>query len=644
MAIHRKHITPTIAGCIALLFFFYTPLALGQEKSLREVRIQHRKERRSQNTAERISTFGPGMKVVAIDSQLLQQYAQQNLGHLLAQQMPVFIKSYGINSLATLNFRGSSAAQSQVLWNGVPLNNASLGMADVSLLQVQSFDQVQITYGGSSALLGSGNVGAALVLDNHSDKPDTGKSNALAVHTEAASFSRYKLAVQERYHSRKFSAVLRLQGQSARNNFDYRDQNGALRNMSNARLNSYEGMLNLAYRPGSRTQVYFDLWYQSFEREIPPALFEQFSVKKQDDRSMRALAEISHTAGKNSRLYSKTALLLDRMQYRDSAISLSATNRTDQFYEEAGWQYSAARHELVLFVPVNISWTKPQNDSAFRFQNKLALATGYTYKAWGGRLKIAANSRLEQINRTTVFLPGLNASYRLFSFLQIRANVQRSYRAPTLNEWYYQPGGNPSLKPEQGWSQDAGYELKYTWGNLLLHHDLSLFNRQIKDWILWFGGSIWTPHNIARVHSRGIETFNSLLWEAGKWKVSAGVNTSFVLATTVQSYIPGDGSIGKQIPYSPRYNGQANLGLAYRGVYISYNHTYTGYRFTTTDESQYLLPYETGNAYLRYRLPLRGLDCAVSLYCNNILNRSYQVVNMRPMPGRNWGLGLSATF
>ncbi|MBL7712535.1 MAG: TonB-dependent receptor [Chitinophagaceae bacterium] len=644
MAIFRKHINPTIAGCLALLFFFYTPGARGQEKSLREVRVQHRKERRSQNTAERIHTFGPGMKVVAVDSQLLQQYAQQNLGQLLAQQMPVFIKSYGINSLATLNFRGSSAAQSQVLWNGVPLNNASLGMADVSLLQVQNFDRVQIAYGGSSALLGSGNVGAALVLDNHSDRPDTGKSNTLAVHTEAASFSRYKLAVQERYHSRKFSAALRLQGQSAKNNFDYTDQNGALRKLSNARLNGYEGMLNLAYHPGSRTQVYLDIWYQSFEREIPAALFEQFSVKKHDDRSARVLAEISHAAGKNSRLYGKTALLLDRMQYRDSAISLSAANHTSQFYGEAGWQYSTIHHELILFTPVNISWTKPQNDSVFRFQNKLALAAGYTYRAFEGRLKIAANSRLEQINKTTVFLPGLNASYRLFSFLQVRANVQRSYRAPTLNEWYYQPGGNPSLKPEQGWSQDAGYELKYAWGNLLLQHDLSLFNRQVQDWILWFGGSIWTPHNIARVHSRGIETFNSLLWKTGPWKISAGVNTSFVLATTEQSYIPGDGSIGKQIPYSPRYNGQANLGLGYRHCYISYNHTYTGYRFITTDESQYLLPYETGNIYVQYRLPFRKPDCTISLSVNNIWDRPYQVVNMRPMPGRNWALGLSAAF
>jgi vitamin B12 transporter len=637
------HITQRIAGCIVLLFFFYIPAARAQEKSLREVRIRHQKTGANPGTAARIATFGPGMKVVSIDSQLLKQYALQHLGQLLAQQMPVFIKSYGINSLATLNFRGSSAAQSLVLWNGVPLNNASLGVADVSLLSVNNFDQVNVAYGSSSALLGSGNVGAAVLLDNRHDSRDTGSGNTISLHMEAASFSRYKLALQDRYHTRNFSATLRLQGQTIQNNFGYTDQNGTRQKMPNAQLKSYEGMLNLAYRFSSRTRANIDIWHQSFEREIPPALFEQYSVKKQQDRSTRLLAEINHYSGKN-KLYNKTALMLDQMQYRDSAVGLSAANRIVQFYEELGWQYTAVHHELLLFAPVNISWTKPQHDSVFRFQNKLALAAGYTYKAFEHRLKIAVNSRLEQINDQTVFLPGMNASYTLFPFLLLRANVQKSYRAPTLNEWYYQPGGNPLLKPEQGWSQDAGYELKYASGNLLLQHDLSVFNRVIQDWILWFGGSIWTPHNIAKVHSRGLETFNSLLWKTGNWTFSTGINTSFVLATTQQSYIPGDGSIGKQIPYAPRYNGQANAGIGYRKLFLNYNHTYTGYRFTTTDESLYLLPYETGNLYVSYQHSIGKLGCGVSLYCNNIWNNTYQVVNMRPMPGRNWALGLTAHF
>ncbi|MGN6478376.1 MAG: hypothetical protein ACTHKV_14225, partial [Flavipsychrobacter sp.] len=172
-------------------------------------------------------------------------------------------------------------------------------------------------------------------------------------------------------------------------------------------------------------------------------------------------------------------------------------------------------------------------------------------------------------------------------------------------------------------------------------HDLSYFDRTMHDWIIWFGSSIWTPHNIATVHSRGVETENKIQLKAGYWTMHAGVNTAYVLATTEQSYIAGDGSIGKQIPYSPRYNGQLNIGFYFRNIYFNYNHTYTGYRFITVDESSWLMPYNTGNVSAGYDFKLNRSSLQFSLQCNNLWNENYFVVSGRPMPGRNWLAGIS---
>src|ERR1035438_3834455 len=128
----------------------------------------------------------------------------------------------------------------------------------------------------------------------------------------------------------------------------------------------------------------------------------------------------------------------------------------------------------------------------------------------------------------------------------------------------------------------------------------------------------------------------------GKWKFHLGVNTAYVLATTVASYIYNDGSIGKQIPYTPRYNGQMNIGFNYRRLSVNYNHTYTGYRFTTSDESYYLMPYQTGNLQLMYEAAYRHHALLFTGQCNNIWNEQYQVVAYRPMPGINWLLGIKA--
>ena len=270
-------------------------------------------------------------------------------------------------------------------------------------------------------------------------------------------------------------------------------------------------------------------------------------------------------------------------------------------------------------------------------QNKLSLAGAYEIKSFAGRLDIALNARGGLVNSLSVFFYRARM-HRLPLQTGLRSGQMHSapYRVPTLNELYYDPGGNASLKPEQGWNQDAGYTIKARLGKLNFFHDLSVFNRDIHDWIIWLGGAIWTPHNIAEVHSRGVETENNLSYTVGKCQLHLGVNTAYVIATTVSSYIPNDGSIGRQIPYTPRYNGQGNIGFTYNKITINYNETYTGYRFITTDESEYLPPYQTGNIQLMYQAIIQKHPFQLTAQCNNIWTHNTKVVAGRPMPGINW--------
>jgi vitamin B12 transporter len=330
----------------------------------------------------------------------------------------------------------------------------------------------------------------------------------------------------------------------------------------------------------------------------------------------------------------------DAMHYRDTLALLNTRNVANQLYADASFSYQAGNsHKFMLLLPVTIAWVDSATVSNTNSQNRMAVAVNYLFTGIR-HLQIAANLRGEQVDDNSFLLPGINAAYALTQWLSVKANVQRTYRVPTLNELYYNPGGNPNLKPEQGWSVDGGYAIRtMPRSKLSFQHELSVFNRVIDNWILWFGGAIWTPHNIATVHSRGVETDNKLSLHTGKWQWHIGATTAYVLSTTTASHIAGDGSIGKQIPYAPRYNGQANIGFAIGRLYVNYNHTYTGYRFITVDESQWLMSYNTGNMQLLYTLPLQSNALQISAQCNNMWNMSYAVVNARPMPGINWLLG-----
>lgn len=556
---------------------------------------------------------------------------------LLSQQMPVFVKAYSFNGLATLGFRGSSAAQSQVFWNGVPIQNAALGIADISTLPVLFISRANIVYGGSGALFGSGNVGGALMLENDRPLFDT-SLRKLSISAGAGSFGQYSGGLKAAIANDRWYVAGSAFTQRATNNYNYITAAGNEAKMPNSSLQSGAIMLQAAYKADSYNTIELSAWAQQYDRHIPPALFEPYSVKEQQDNALRLVAGWQQVKATYT-LYAKASLIQDGYTYSDTAVQLYSHGSVQQYFHEIGWKRPIGRNgTLLLFSPVQVSWMPGAADS--QRQQRAALAGAYSIKALQQRLNVSVQARTEHINTTGIFLPGAGATYRIGDALSLRANAQRTYRMPTLNELYYFPGGNPSLRPEQGSSQDAGYTLNVNRGHFTLHHDAAIFNRNIKDWIMWLGGAIWTPHNIASVHSRGTETDNRLTYTSGDWQWHLAVSTSYVLATTTESYMPADGSIGQQIPYTPRYNARGNIGLTWKRLYLNYNHTYTGYRFITTDASAWLEPYSTGNVQAMYSLRLYKRNVQLNAQCNNIWNAHYSVAGFRPMPGINWLAGL----
>lgn len=626
-------------------------------------------------SVDRKSEFSATQSFQKIGAEYKDVYESQSLANLLSQQTSVFIKSYGVNSMATLSLRGASAAQSAVLWNGIPIMNPALGVADLSLLQTGLFSDVTLKYGSSAALYGSGNVGGALFLDNQF--PDFTAKKDIGITAGTGSFGAQNLGLNTSFQDKKWAFRLNGFYQSATNNISYTDESGNTEKLDNAALKGGGGLLSVDYNLKEKwnvrnnERVYAKLWWQSYFREIPPAMFESFSGKQQTDASLRTLLGYEKNTGRST-LYVKGSYNKESLHYEDSAVSLDNSNNIHQIYQETGFKYllnnagrqisedrpQPAKHQILVFVPIQFSSAEGNNINGRETQLRPAIAAAYSFEGMQSRLRANATLRQEWVNGSAApMLPGAGLSFALLEnksinkksasmSLLLRANVQKTYRIPTLNELYYFPGGNPDLKPEQGWSEDAGYTLKFNRDYsdkkaFLFIHELNGFNRNIQDWIYWLGGAIWTPHNIAKVHSRGIETNNRIAYDIGQFRFNLGLNYTYVLSTTEASYLPGDGSIGKQIPYTPRYNAQGNFGVQWKGnLFLNWNQTYTGYRFVTVDESQHLDPYATANVQMSYTLLLSKYRLQAVGQLQNIFDTDYKVVNARPMPGRNFSLQL----
>lgn len=633
---NRPHIICVLARIFLLAIVLLQPQWVAAQRmtdTLHEVNVRKKKDRSNDS---RLNHFSEGQKITTIDSITLQQYKMQSVAQLLAQQGTVFIKSYGLNGLATLNIRGSSAAQSQVYWNGVPINNAALGMADVSLLPVFMMHKLHLVYGSSGALWGSGNVGGALMLE--SDAPTFLAKPQYEVAIGAGSFGQYQGGGKLTWSRKRFFSGTNVFTQTARNDFPFENDWGGKGNMSNAQLRGLALQQQFAYRLGEHHSVRVMGWYQNYYREIPPALFEPYSGKIRKDESLRTMLDWNKKSG-GTHTYLRLAWLQDNMRFADDTINLSTRNNAQQGFLEAGLrQRLGERHQLLVFAPLQVA--RMVADTSSRQQTRYALALAYSYRDAKDRFSASANLRGEIIDSRKILLPGIGAAYRLNSAWQLRANIQRTFRVPTLNELYFYPGGNANLRPEHGWSSDLGYRVEAKHGRLALVHDMSVYRRLIHDWIIWFGGAIWTPHNIASVRSSGIESENYISFKLNTLRLHLGLNAAYVAATTVTSHIPLDGSIGKQIPYTPNFSGQINAGITWQTLYLNYNHSYTGLRYVNMDETGALAAFSTGNLQLAYSFRLQHHQFSVSAQANNLWDARYQVMNARPMPGRNWLLAL----
>jgi len=594
---------------------------------------------RQQLAADPKSQFQPGSKVIPIDSEYLQMYSQQSLANLLNQITAVFVKSYGFNSYSTLSFRGASAAQSMVYWQGIPLMNAATGVTDISLLPVVFSDSISLQYGSNAAMMGSGNVGGALLLSSREAHYTLKGHWSGGVEIGVGSYSQFPAEAEIAYMNSRWALRIKAIRQQSTNNFQAQDLSGNTFEMQHASINGEGVVLDLDYRINSRNQLSLHAWQQDYQREIPAALFESRSVKNQEDASIRGVLEWRHR-GRKVGIYAKLARLQDQFDYNDADISLTSHAVTQQYYTEWGMEGSINNNwNWILFTP--LQFMELDGTSEKHQDQRLAIAGNIQRSFLQKRLIFAINGREEWYGAKSIGLPGIGASYRLLPDFIIRAGIQASYRAPTLNELFYQPGGNSELKAEHGWSEDAGYLWTKGNGGLGFSHGLSVYNRNIKDWIIWLGGSIWTPHNLEEVHSRGLETENRLSgkWGAIRWEAS--LNAAYTRSSPTASYLGNDHSVGMQIPYTPVLTGTAGVGMNWKSLGIRYMQNYNGKRYITSDESEYLPYYSVGNLIISYLLHVGGSEFYFHGSIQNVWNTTFQVVAYRPLPRRNFLFSLA---
>src|SRR5690606_10492085 len=183
-----------------------------------------------------------------------------------------------------------------------------------------------------------------------------------------------------------------------------------------------------------------------------------------------------------------------------------------------------------------------------------------------GRLRLYPALRLDAYapagaNRRIALSPQLGANWRptVDERFRVKGSLARAFRMPTLNDRYWQPGGDPDLRPEHGWSADAGL----VWAGRY-RAEVPVAAEAARDQIGGrpVMGSQWAPENVARTRSLGVEASASGAWAlGGRRLLEAGLTGAFTDARDRSD--PASSAFGRPLRYVPRAtaNGWAALTL-----------------------------------------------------------------------------------
>lgn len=606
----------------------------------------------------RLNDFSTGLSIIKIDHKKIEVSHLLNLAELISENSGIFLKTYGQGSLATIGIRGTGPAHTGLFWNGININPPNLGLSDLALIPAALISGAEIQLGSSASLYGSGVIGGAVHLNS---TPDFKKTMNISVSGLTGSFGLYEGSGSGVFSNKKWYSRVAGYYRECENNFPYKTAKSGnpLEKLVSADYFSYGGTAEIHRLFKHNYIVALHAWHTYTHRNLPPSMTSVDNNEQQSDSSFRFLIEAKKLFEKSS-LKTKVAWLNEFLRYdRETFTDLAYLKYN--IHEKVNTQGIISETEFATQVSkkaklnIGINYTYYYADiiqySTAKTRNQAAAFLSFLYAFTKINWKATINLRQELVEGYTVpFTPSLGIEGKVWRSISAKANVSRSYRVPTMNDRFWVPGGNPDLKPESGWNAEGGVFTSFSDTSKLFIPDFSItaYSSLIDNWILWqplaTNNNIWTPVNLQKVWARGFESKAGIIFKART--VEAGLNAfySYTLSTIIRTSDALKASIDKQLIYVPQHNLNTSFSLKWKNISFSYIQSYTGKRFTTSDNSASLPAFSIGNAILNYDLNLNKIRIGIGFRVNNIWGAAYQTLAYRPMPGRNFNISLSFKF
>lgn len=491
-------------------------------------------------TAEKRSDLANS--VVILDAVDIAESTAESVGELLANEPGIDWRTRGNYGGASeeIQIRGMDADGTQVLVNGVVLNSASLGSADVSQIPLNYIERIEVVKGPGSLLYGSGAMGGTVnIITKRPKRGDFAAKVEAGYGTEATS---HLAAENGAFVTDDFGYYLtanHVETEGFRDNSD---------------LDQTDVSLNLVLDKGDKLDISFFTSYLDREYGLPGTVTPEGTTNYSYNNNGQILYN------------GESAALLDRGEDQNHFSTLEAKG---QALDWLGWRLKGSCSVLESHNYSRYSYNGEGDDTivtntvcAFESNlnlqpfSRLSMLVGNEYRDYNyeneqqsldnlGAPKTDGLDIIENGTFTNGTFAELNYDatdqVRLISGFRyeehslfghenvgrygmvvkpmantvVKVNHGNHFKAPTMNDLFWPDSGytkgNPDLQPETGWHSDLTVEQSLL--DNFVFASVSWFKWDIDDKINWaeivdplaVDYGYWVPSNVDSYRATGWE-------------------------------------------------------------------------------------------------------------------------------------------
>ncbi len=623
-------VSAAIMVCGLAAFFAAAPAIAEESVQLKEVVVTAtRTEKEPQDVTQ---------DVTVITSDQIERSSAQSAAEVIDRAGGIKLtETGGPGSVTEINIRGANSEQVLILLDGRRLNSGSTGGYDMSNLPVplEDIERIEIVRGASSALYGADAVGGVI---NIITKKPSGLSTTVKAEAGTHGWQDYTLGNSGKIDKFYYSVsgdIQKYDGFRVNSDLDQWKASGKVGYDYSADTNielALDGLGKEIGVPGSTAfgGIFLSPFAREWDRNHSASLTYRTRFTKELDLKLNVYQN------------------LDDVRFIDPNPNFPqhSENTTTSTGAEAQTNWLANSWNLFTLGAVarqdHLNGINVQTPSASPGVHTDSIMAAYIQDdmSLGQSLVLVLGAREDSSSTFGSELsPRVSARYIISDTRTIiRASWGKAFRAPTLNELFWQfdgfEQGNPNLQPEIAREYEAGIEQPFGKRNSIR---FTYFGRKVSDLIVWTVDPttfIYSPINVGSARIAGGESELKLApFEPVTWAInytymnavdqSTGGYIQGIPATQVKSYLD------MTLPSKTK--------VYVEGRYVR-NYIVPGVPNPTRE-------YTVADAKVSQPVVLsQKVKTEVYAGVKNMTNRQYEVNAGYPMPGREWYGGLSAAF